>query len=994
MSEGAQHSKAAKASSTESTSDPGTRRRLFIAAAALAVAVSLGAATALADSAPTVTIATPTAVTFNSAHLAGTVNPQGGPSATHWAFEYTTEPGEPSSWVQTPGGEHEIPDPDAEETNDFPVEEDLTGLNPGTEYFVRLHATNEEGANSALSEEKSFETEAVNPPSVTNLQVTAITAGSAHFKGTVNSGGPNPGEATTWRFQCEPECPGLSEGQGVTSDGNDQEVSEDANSLEPNTPYTVKLVASNAGGEALPAEQSFETEAIGPDAATGLAGDPTSTETDLLGYVNPNNSPTTYFFEYGSADCSANPCTSVPASQDADAGSGNENHRVVQHIAGLQPNTTSHFRIVADNGVGGPVSGDDHAFTTFPAPATGPCPNEQIRQQQRSTRLGDCRAYELISSVSKNSVIVNSSALSLDGTRVLFVVVGGVSEGGASIFTATRGAQGWEPHSILPPRDQIVDDLYQLIMASNDLTHTIMLAAHGILNASAGSLVRLDVGQTQTVLEDFTLGEMSVASNSRVALVSDDAQHVFIDSSKPTDPGHQPETLNVYDYGVEPPLLISRLPDGSVPACGVSDQYEFASGGPGNLAGASEHWNSSGGSRLFFQSRGNDAPDCDDPSELYRRDIAAGETTLISGPALSGDSDATFLQASADGSAVVYATTASLTVDDTNSDPDVYRWTEGVGNECLTCVVADAAVRAKLDQTSAGGFSTSLAVSEDLSHVYFDSQKELAPGATEGVDNLYVWHQGQIDYVSPFDLDTNNLTGEPLSGGDLTPDGNVLIFRAAGLSAADNGTQQYYRYDDRDGSVTCVSCPPAGMPAPTTDVQAKLIFASVGGVEVNGRTVSDDGSRFFFSTSSPLVPGDSNGASDVYEWHDGTISLISDGTSIRGSTGLDQLVTVSADGRDALFTSFSRLTPGVPDDARQLYDARIDGGFAEPPTPAPCAGEGCQGAPSSASAGATAGSAAFAGPGNARANRQRHHRRRHNHRSHKRSAFDNRRAHR
>jgi hypothetical protein len=41
--------------------------------------------------------------------------------------------------------------------------------------------------------------------------------------------------------------------------------------------------------------------------------------------------------------------------------------------------------------------------------------------------------------------------------------------------------------------------------------------------------------------------------------------------------------------------------------------------------------------------------------------------------------------------------------------------------------------------------------------------------------------------------------------------------------------------------------------------------------------MSDDGSYVFFDTDDALVPQDTNGTQDVYEWEDGHVYLISGG---------------------------------------------------------------------------------------------------------------------
>ncbi len=87
----------------------------------------------------------------------------------------------------------------------------------------------------------------------------------------------------------------------------------------------------------------------------------THTTTTLKTTINPNDADTSYRFEYG-------PSTSYGASvpvPDADIGAGLEGPVTSgQELAGLQPGTTYHYRVVATNALGQTV-GADQTFTTL-----------------------------------------------------------------------------------------------------------------------------------------------------------------------------------------------------------------------------------------------------------------------------------------------------------------------------------------------------------------------------------------------------------------------------------------------------------------------------------------------------------------------------------------------------------------------------------------------------------------------------------------------------
>ena len=82
----------------------------------------------------------------------------------------------------------------------------------------------------------------------------------------------------------------------------------------------------------------------------------------LTGSANPRGSSGTLRFEYGKT--TAYGTTTTPF--DIGGGDGDVMHS--ERVAGLEPETTYHFRVIADNGTDGPVAGADQTFTTTTAP--------------------------------------------------------------------------------------------------------------------------------------------------------------------------------------------------------------------------------------------------------------------------------------------------------------------------------------------------------------------------------------------------------------------------------------------------------------------------------------------------------------------------------------------------------------------------------------------------------------------------------------------------
>ena len=181
-------------------------------------------------------------------------------------------------------------------------------------------------------------------------------------------------------------------------------------------------------------------------------------------------------------------------------------------------------------------------------------------------------------------------------------------------------------------------------------------------------------------------------------------------------------------------------------------------------------------------------------------------------------------------------------------------------------------------------------------------------------------------------------------------------------SGLSGGCQELYVYRAQTHELTCASCNPTG--APATSDAADMVREHGGAASITwhlSHAFSDDGKRVFFNTAESLVPQDSNGKVDAYEYDapTGTIHLISTGKGTADSYFLD----ASASGNDVFIATRDRLTGWDEDSNYDLYDARVDGGFPAPVVTVPgCAGDACQGSGSSAPAPATAGSESFANP--------------------------------
>ena len=304
--------------------------------------------------------------------------------------------------------------------------------------------------------------------------------------------------------------------------------------------------------------------------------------------------------------------------------------------------------------------------------------------------------------------------------------------------------------------------------------------------------------------------------------------------------------------------------------------------------------------------------------------------------------------------------------------------------------------------------------SEDASRVYFVSKESLGgEGQAGAAPNLYL-REGSggssttklVATLAAADTRADFGAADPLSvaapeplrrGVRVTPDGASIVFTSsASLAGYDNKSVggalpsiELYRYEAGTGTLTCVSCNPSGARPQTREVKGKneglpVIAAQMPGWENQSfapRALSDDGKRLFFDSFDALLPRDTNGAEDVYEWEQagskseceakgadlyvagsgGCLSLITTGQNPNDS----EVIDATPSGSDVFIKTASSLLPQDPG-LVDIYDAREGGGLPPPPgPPAGCEGEACQGPPAPPND-PTPASAAFNGAGNVR----------------------------
>jgi hypothetical protein len=948
---------------------------------------------------PTAVTAGAEQVTQSSAVLTGLANPGGG-STTDCHFEWGPAAGE-----YTSGTAPCEPDPGAA-GDGVAVSAEATGLTAHTTYHYRLVITT--AAGSAQGEDAGFVASA--PPSATTKPASSVGNTEATLNASVN---PNGGADGDCRFQYVSELAFQSTGYTDLSSGGTAAcvpdpgsatspvlVSAQLDNLVPGTAYRFRVVETTDGGSAEGQSEQFATSSR-PLVETTGSPVRTATTARLEARVDPFGVAASYHFEYGAGPCSVNSCT---ATESHSAGVGNETRFVSQWITGLQPDTTYHYRVVADNGnPDGPSFGEDMTLTTLPS-------DVQLNHGRFPGPPGSDRAYEQVSIPDSGGNPVNVTwAISPDGDRVIYSLAGGspASTNGtaASKLYAQRTAGGWHSSSLSPPRGTA--DTYEWLYApSSDFSRFVGFAVGEAL-VNRGSLWRIAPGTDPAELFP------APSKSTDFFAISDDASRVVTAAKGSFDPAHPtPTGYQIFDVSSGTPHLLSLMPDGSTPSCGVKDPEANDFDGLTAYAGTQQHWLSADGSVAFFPSKG-DA--CNGPTQLYMRDIEAGETRLVSGPTVSGPTCSSgFLRSTPD--AVFFWTPTRLVADDTEpplgacgaavpSDGDVYRYDLGSGElRCVTCVALGRDADVPVVTNAPGASLTSVAVAANGSRVYFRSFNQLLPGASiPGIYRVEVG-SGDLAYVAPA---ASVDWGGAMVGANsaVSADGSTLVFRGSGsglnaLGGSDNGgTRQYYRYDDRDRSLVCVSCPTDGS-APRAGVSGRTstsIDTITNGVTYGGDPLSADGSLFAFTTPTALDPADQNTArpgadpatgTDVYEWRDGRLLLVSDGLTKWPVAGqnldVPGLAGVSPSGRDIFFSAAAQYTHDALDGYDRLYDARIGGGFEPPISPQPCPLEVCQGIPKGAPEEQSPSTGKLQRSGNLPRRHARHgkHRRKHAHRRH------------
>ena len=630
------------------------------------------------------------------------------------------------------------------------------------------------------------------------------------------------------------------------------------------------------------------------------------------------------------------------------------------------------------------------------------------------------RHYELATPPDKDGQAARLTALAPDGTAVTFDNRNG--SGGGFPGTEAAGASG--SNGYLTTRRGGVWSYFPMNVSAADIPQ-------GIFRDAAPSLDRqlfagaINVSAAQSALFVRTPG----APPTRVSAVFTNLRGASSKAWVPAFRGASKDLSHV--VVALPPedgrLLPQDLPRGSLLGGSAEALYESVHvdspvlrrvdvdeegeiiGHCGARVGSLLHTSravSDDGRRIFFSSQDDRGQfnDCwGPPVDLYAR-IDGAQTVRLSTSYCNRAADplanppvpacaprtngVQFQSASADGQRVFFTSGDQLVNGDTDGTSDLYMYD------------FRAPVNAPLSQLSAGDATDTtpgsgadvqgfLRASEDGSRTYFVARGVLttAPNsehasAVDGGNNLYLaTASGEIKFVATLAYDSemmwayNDVGGlRPVQLADTA--GRYLVFASATPLTSDDtdAASDIYRYDAQTEVLERVSVGRDGFgDNGNSDGDGASINgpiadqASLAEVTAQSRQVSGDGSQIVFATTQALEPDDVNGKSDVYEWRDGQVRMVSDGQDATGVGAGGYGFLMSEDGSAVAFSTWRALLPDRDTDtSSDVYVARTGADVDPLPAPVtPCAGDKCQGplAPPSGPL-ANAGSSTFAGAGN------------------------------
>ncbi len=731
-------------------------------------------------------------------------------------------------------------------------------------------------------------------PGVEAPQVSAIDVDSANVSAEVDPGaGPPEGSVAhfevsadgglTWPEELKtPDVP--VERTGIEAPDT---IEADLTGLKGNADYLVRLVASNSVISKTSGSTPFHTLLGPPEVETGPASSITDTSAKLRGTIDTLGDQTTYRFEYGLTTSYG---SKVPAGAEATAGNEPKPRTFSRGISGLQPNTTYHYRLVAKNSAG-EAAGADRTFST--------------------SGSGAVRGYEQVSPRNKMGGSVNPQLgfqAAADGSAFAYQVGQAPANADSSVVNnrvlSRRGSTGWLDWSPLdPPLKTGAAGGYVATTVtsavSSDFTHTVVVSNLALTPVGPSGPYE---GGGNIYIQDLETGEYTFVGGApgkeAFAVLcglqtetwfmsgAPDFRWVILNVPDPLLPGAPQRAVYKWsrDGGLE---LESRLPNGSIPVGAVHTTSPDEAD--------TFRQSSDDGSVVYFSLQ-------DFEGGVYRR--SGGQTTAISVSKIPGDPATVhggrFEGASVDGRYAFFTSQDRLSSDaPSNLEGGTALYRYDAQSDTLEFIDRLANFPSAFDVFGIG---------DDGQTVHY-LRNNLQ------ISETFVWDHGVRDLVTPTDLGPGNPS--------TSPNGRFLAYQESDGSI--------HLYDAESKENVCVTCG---------------VGSGSGGLAYGARTVSNrppevvnDEGELYFDTGNPLLAEDHNATSDVYQYHDGNLTLISPGDGPYTARFAD----ATPDGSDVFFTTDEGILPGDTDRGMDVYDARVGGGFPESgTTTGECEGEACK----------------------------------------------------
>jgi hypothetical protein len=294
----------------------------------------------------------------------------------------------------------------------------ITGLTPGTLYYVRSYATNSVG--TSYGAQTSFTT--LNSATISETaSATSITSSTATLGGNITADG---GAEVTARGVVYGTSSGASTYSVTTGTGTGT-YTISLTGLNPATTYYVRSFATNSVGTVYGTETSFTTIAIAPTITTTAASSITKYAASAGGAITSNG---------GSTITASGICwstTGTPTTSDFKTTDGTTSGTFTSTMTGLTAGTTYYVRTYATNAIGTSY-GDAQNFTTLTTSSNNPVlasTSSATSITANSAMLGGDVTDEGATEVSVRGLVYGTTT----GSSTFSVTIGS----GAGTFTST-----------------------------------------------------------------------------------------------------------------------------------------------------------------------------------------------------------------------------------------------------------------------------------------------------------------------------------------------------------------------------------------------------------------------------------------------------------------------------------------------------------------------------------------------------------------------------